>query len=199
MANYIFTPSPNFGISEHPFVTWRGGFTDDELVKITEICEKFPVEAGQAVGYEDSKDIRSSQVSWITQTAETSWIYDKLSWIAKQLNGEFYKFDIYGFAEDFQYTVYDKKCDGHYTWHRDSGDMSNGTPPRKLSLILQLSDPEEYQGGQLEVYTGVAPQEIKKEKGLISLFPSYVLHRVTPITSGIRKTLVVWICGPSFR
>jgi PKHD-type hydroxylase len=62
-----------------------------------------------------------------------------------------------------------------------------------------LSDPEEYQGGQLEVYTGVAPQEIKKEKGLISLFPSYVLHRVTPITSGIRKTLVVWICGPSFR
>lgn len=200
MANYIFPPSPNFGISEHPFVTWRNGFTDEEVDKIIEICEQFPKTVG-VVNNDNPIDntVRDTTVAWITQNSDTTWIYDRLAWIARQLNGEFYKFDLYGFAEDFQYSIYDESVQGHYTWHRDSGTSSPGIPPRKLSLVLQLSDPSEYQGGELEIFTKPNPDSVDKEKGMIAAFPSYALHRVTPVTKGIRKSLVVWICGPSFK
>lgn len=201
MANYIFPPSHNFGVSEHPFVTWRKAFTDEEIENIINICEKFPKDAGLVShnGQEENTEVRDSQVAWVPQNSDTIWIYDRLSWIARQLNGEFYKFDLFGFAEDFQYTIYNESNQGHYTWHRDNGFLPAGVPPRKLSLVLQLSDPEEYEGGDLEIFTSPKPEAIDKEKGLISVFPSYILHRVTPVTKGVRKSLVIWICGPAFK
>jgi len=71
--------------------------------------------------------------------------------------------------------------------------------PRKLSLVLQLTDPEEYEGGDLELMTSSDPIAVLKQRGLISVFPSFVLHRVTPVTKGTRRTLVVWACGPEFK
>jgi PKHD-type hydroxylase len=65
--------------------------------------------------------------------------------------------------------------------------------------VLQLSDPDEYEGGNLEILSSREPTVIEKKKGLVSVFPSYILHRVTPVTSGVRKTLVVWTTGPKFR
>lgn len=201
MANYIFPPSHNFGISEHEFVTWRNAFTADEISKLIEICETFPkVDATiNSEGGTIDTEIRDTQIAWIPQNNETIWFYDRLSWIARQLNGEFYKFDLFGFAEDFQYSVYNEKSNGHYTWHRDAGFLSNGTPPRKLTLVLQLSDPSEYEGGNLELLTSPAANIVDKERGMVVAFPSYNLHRVTPVTKGIRKTLVVWVCGPAFK
>lgn len=199
MANYIFPPSHNFGISEHPFVTWKNGFTDEEIDKIIEVCESFPKTVG-VVNNKDPEDktVRDSTVAWIQQNSDTIWIYDRLSWIARQLNGEFYRFDLYGFSEDFQYSIYDESVQGHYTWHRDAGSVT-GLPPRKLTLVLQLSDPSDYEGGDLEILTKPNPESVDKERGMIAVFPSYTLHRVTPVTKGVRKSLVVWICGPSFR
>ena len=66
-------------------------------------------------------------------------------------------------------------------------------------MVLQLSDPLEYVGGDLQIFTSPEPTSVDKEKGLIAAFPSYVLHKVTPVTQGTRKTLVVWVCGPSFK
>jgi PKHD-type hydroxylase len=201
MANYIFPPSHNFGISEHSFATWRNSFTNDEIAKIIDLCETFPKGKGTVSNEDDNQEntIRDSQIAWVPQNLETMWIYERLAWVARQLNGEFYKFDLYGFAEDLQYSIYDEKYQGHYTWHRDNGFLAHGTPPRKLTMVLQLSDPSEYEGGTLEVFTAPTPEPIEKEKGLISLFPSYTLHRVSPVTKGTRKTLVIWICGPAFK
>lgn len=201
MANYVFSPSPTFGVTEHPFVTWRNGFSDEEIEKIIEICETFPKTSGMVTQDDmvENTNIRDSRIAWIPQTDHTIWIYDRLSWIVRQLNGEFYKFDIHGFSEDFQYSIYDEEYQGHYTWHRDNGKLVPGTPPRKLSLVLQLSDPSDYEGGELEIFTAPEPEAVNKEKGIISVFPSYTLHRVTPVTKGTRKTLVVWICGPAFK
>lgn len=201
MANYIFSPSHNFGISEHEFVTWRNAFTDEEIDKLIEICEQFPkVDASiNANGLTIDNKVRDTQIAWIPQTNDTIWIYDRLSWIARQLNGEFYKFDLFGFVEDFQYSTYNEETQGHYTWHRDSGVLSTGTPPRKLTMVLQLSDPADYEGGDLELFTKPEPSVVDKEQGMVVAFPSYNLHRVTPVTKGIRKTLVVWICGPAFK
>jgi PKHD-type hydroxylase len=73
--------------------------------------------------------------------------------------------------------------------------MSN----RKLSCVIQLSDPEDYDGGELQMNMGSQIVSIPKQKGLVTYFSSFVLHRVTPVTRGVRKSLVAWISGPNLR
>jgi PKHD-type hydroxylase len=68
-----------------------------------------------------------------------------------------------------------------------------------LSLVLQLSDPAQYEGGNLQVMTGSEPQTVRKQRGLVAAFPSYVLHQVTPVTQGTRQSLVAWVSGPQFK
>ena len=199
MSQYIFSPSPSFGVGEHPFVTWQNAFTDEELNSLEHFCENYSKLKAVVQGYPEEHDIseiRSSQISWIDYNQESSWIYDRLAYVARQLNGQFYDFDLSGFDEHFQYTIYNGSENGHYTWHIDSGTNS---APRKFTMVLQLSNPEEYEGGDLEILTSANPTQITKERGLIAAFPSYTLHRVTPVTSGVRKTLVIWVCGPKFK
>jgi PKHD-type hydroxylase len=202
MSNYIFAPSPNFGVSEHPFVTWEKSFDEPDLDRIVSCCDSLTFENGavgglDGVGYK--VDVRESKVAWVGLNDDTRFLYDRLAFILRSLNGQFYNFDMYGFSEDMQYTVYDGNSNGHYVWHLDNGVSDKGNVPRKLSLVLQLSDPADYEGGDLEIMTSATPVQVKKERGMVAVFPSYTLHRVTPVTKGVRKTLVVWATGPSFR
>ena len=141
-------------------------------------------------------DLRLSKTAWIPQAEDTHWLYDRLAFIARKLNSQNYGFNLYGFCEDFQFTVYEDNG-GHYTWHQDNG--SGNDTPRKLSLVVQLSDPKDYEGGDLQVFTSAEPVNIPKQIGLVVAFPGYTMHRVTPVTKGIRRTLVVWITGPAFK
>lgn len=147
------------------------------------------------MGNHDFK-VRKSTVSWISPEG---WLADRLEYVANQLNGKYFGLDLWGFGEEFQYTIYkyNKKEKEHYDWHMDQGQNNNC--PRKLSLVLQLSDADEYQNGDLELFLGNTPIKTERKKGIIHAFPSYILHRVNPITSGTRRTLVVWISGPKFR
>ena len=197
MSNYHFTPSPSYGIGEHSFVTWTNAFSEEELPQLEKYCDSLEL-TNSVVGDNQTPtdETRISKVSWINYNSDSSFLYDRLASVARNLNGQFFKFNIHGFSEDIQYTVYDSSVNGHYTWHLDSGNTNFA--PRKLSMVLQLSSPENYEGGDLEIFTCKEPEKVKKERGLISMFPSFRLHRVTPVTAGVRKSLVVWICGPSF-
>jgi PKHD-type hydroxylase len=201
MSNYIFSPSPNYGVSEHSFITWEDAFNEEELNTAIEYFDSLPKNKADIADNveENISHIRTSTVSWVELTPESSWIYDRLAWIARCINGQYYNFDLYGFSEDFQYTIYESDNLGHYTWHTDNGVTNQQRTPRKLSIVLQLSNPEDYEGGDLEIFTQSEPIKVMKKRGLLAAFPSYRLHRVTPVTSGIRKTLVIWVCGPSFR
>jgi PKHD-type hydroxylase len=114
------------------------------------------------------------------------------------LNSKYYGFDLTGFEDALQYTVYNESdTKEHYTWHVDN--LGQGRPGcRKLSIVIQLSDPQEYEGGELQLHYQ-SYHIARKDKGLLYIFPSYVLHRVTPVTGGTRRSLVGWICGPDFR
>jgi len=113
-------------------------------------------------------------------------------------NSDVWRLDVDGFnmALDppniLRYTAEEK---GHYDWHLDYGSAFSN---RKISFSIQLSDPSEYDGGMLEV-TGMPPNEETRKKGTIILFPSYVRHRVTPVTRGTRYCIVGWVHGPHFR
>ena len=143
MSRYIFSPTPAFARGE-AFATWVDGFTSDEIEKIIEYGDaKEKVKAGLGDGdYND--DVRRTKVSWFQYNENTAFIYDRLASIASCLNGQFFNFDLFGFDEDFQYSVYEEGEQGHYTWHMDALPVMSRASPRKLSLVLQLSDPSEY-------------------------------------------------------
>jgi PKHD-type hydroxylase len=107
-----------------------------------------------------------------------------------------WKFDVHSIVDSIQYTEY-PHGNGHYDWHIDIGPASINH--RKISIVVQLSDPEEYEGGELEIWSGATPVTIPKKKGNIVIFPSFLMHRVTPVTKGLRKSLVLWVGGGSYK
>lgn len=199
MSAYHFSPSPDLSTKESNFATWEDGFSSRDIESIIKIGEKYIKSEAFVGGAPEGRSIpqiRKSEVSWIDHNNETSWLYDKLAYIARQLNGQFFDFDLYGFVEHMQYTTYRPEGD-HYTWHMDKGMVNSA--PRKLSIVLQLSDPSEYDGGELQFFTQSEPIIAEKKMGLVYAFPSWIMHRVTPVTRGTRRSLVVWVAGPKFR
>jgi PKHD-type hydroxylase len=179
-------------------VVWDDAFSPAELDRITAHGDSLAREtAGLFVEQGDRARKRITQVAWMERNPERQWLYRRLDEIVQRLNLQFYKYDIHGLSERLQYTVYEQAEGGHYDWHVDHGAA---TPkPRKLSLSLQLSDPADYKGCDLELSWGDGVQQAPRNRGTVIAFPSYVLHRVTPIAAGTRKSLVIWVSGPDFR
>lgn len=180
-----------------PWAWWDDVFTNEELDFLQNKC-KNACQVG-VVGTPSTsriaENIRRSNVDWLECTEKTSWVFSKISNIVGSINARFYGFELTGMAEPMQLTHYDSKNYGTYDWHQDyNADIS-----RKLSLVLQLTDPSEYEGGDLQLFLSDPPINIPKKRGLIVVFPSYAVHRVTPVTKGTRQTLVSWISGPSFK
>lgn len=195
----VYTFAPGYTLSQnYPFVSWTDTFSDEQLKNIVEYLDTLPKEPGTVHGGNDNGAVRKSSVAWVSNDSpQASELYDRMAFIARSINSKFFGFDLFGFVEDMQYTVYEGNEQGHYTWHMDFSDTSPSS--RKLTLVLQLSSPEDYEGGELQTLTSYNEQTIDKKLGLVAAFPSWTLHRVTPVTKGIRKTLVIWVAGPQFR
>jgi PKHD-type hydroxylase len=147
----------------------------------------------QEVDSEIAPDVRN--VSIKTVSLDTCpWIYAKLNDLVWDAN-LYYNYDLTGFMEQMQLLHYGEDIDGgHYHLHQDHGAGALST--RKLTVIVQLTDPSEYEGCELEVVCcGIGP----KNKGDVVVFPSYTPHSVSPLTKGNRNSLVVWVNGPPYR
>lgn len=183
------------------FAWWENGFTNEELNQLQQEARNFKEKAqvGGGGGGEVNPDIRRSGLNWMHNNQETQWVFEKLGHIVSSLNARFFRFDLTGFGEPIQLTNYDSSEHGMYGWHVDMGPHTNA-PCRKLSLVLQLSDPVEYEGGVLELQPhGQEVMKMRKQRGLVVVFPSWALHQVTPVTQGSRQSLVAWITGPAFK
>lgn len=193
---YIMTP---YSEPVEPWAWWEGAFSEQELDWLQQQAIKADQKAqvgGNPQG-EDLAKIRRSSVSWIDNTQDTEWVFKKLAHVASSLNSQFYRFDLTGFGESLQLTNYDQSEHGMYGWHQDYGGKRSVS--RKLSLVVQLTDPSQYEGGNLQIMTSQQPQNVRKQRGLVVAFPSYTLHQVTPVTSGSRQSLVAWLSGPAFK
>jgi PKHD-type hydroxylase len=141
--------------------------------------------------------IRSSRVYWLPKNQKFIDVYSTLFRMVGRANDVFFNFQIESIDAKIQYTVYDEASKGHYGWHMDIGSINSR---RKLSVVVQLSDPSEYEGGELQIQSdNTMPITLEKEKGTVLIFPSYLLHRVTPVTKGTRRSLVLWVEGPPFN
>jgi PKHD-type hydroxylase len=182
-------------------VAWQGLFSDAELDAITELGDSLVLEKAElSVGGQGYENIRSTLVSWVDRNPETEMLYRRMEDAVLALNARFFRFDLSGMA-NFQYALYGGPEGGHFDWHKDYGrDPSDpAREPRKVTLSLQLSDPSGYEGCELQVRAGNKIDIAPKARGTLVAFPANVLHQVTPILSGVRKTLVVWAVGPDFR
>ena len=196
MSIYNFTDTINENTTEYCY--WENGFSKEEINAIIVLGESKILNTAKIDGSNQKDEYRKSKVSWIDLDHESSWLYNKIANIVRRLNSKYFQYDITGFVEDFQFTIYDGQEQSHYEWHVDTIHTPESSP-RKLSFVLQLTDPSEYEGGELQLMTSKDLINIKKELGFAAVFPSFTLHKVTPVTKGIRKSLVIWISGPPFR
>ena len=144
-----------------------------------------------------SEHVRRSEITWVDDTPASRPIFGLIAQFVSQANDQVFHLELSGFSEPFQIATYRATDQGFYGWHLDigAGRLAN----RKLSLIVPLTDPSQYEGGQLELFFDHQPTAIDLPLGRIVAFPSYVLHRVTPVTRGVRRTLAIWVSGPPFR
>lgn len=194
---HLLTP---YAAPIQPFAWWEKAFTNEQLDWLQQQAKQATQQA--MVGNGDSggvnAEIRRSQISWMHKSPDNSWVYEILSHVASSLNAQYFGFDLTGFGEALQLTHYDGSNSGMYGWHQDYGSGQTGIS-RKLSLVVQLTDPSEYEGGNLQIMSSANPTTIRKERGFITAFPAYMLHQVTPVTQGTRQSLVTWVSGPAFR
>lgn len=149
---------------------------------------------GTKTGGDYAPEVREVEEFDIPLRSDTKWLYEKLGTAVSVANKEYYKFDIVGIVHSLKLLRYvPGEVNGHYTWHADVG--SGNSAARKISIVAMLSNPNEYEGGILEIDNHGVKLEASKEQGSLHMFPSYMSHRVTPVTKGERWTLVVWVHG----
>jgi len=177
---------------------YRAGFNKEELEKIYTDLENVPFEKATTLDGNSEKDVRSSRIKWIPKNKQWEWLYQKLMNMAVDANDNLWDFDLISADEKIQYTEYLADDEGHYTWHQDIGPGM--ASQRKVSITVQLSESDEYEGGDLELWRG-GNNTVTAERGagVTVLFPSYLMHRVTKVTKGKRRSFVLWVGGQHYK
>ena len=148
-----------------------------------------------ALGNYDTKK-RVTTISWIPFTALPE-MYRVIDRTMKQVNVNHFGYEGMTITEPAQFTEYPKG--GFYEWHMDADVNCQYEPPvRKISMTILLSDPSEFTGGDLEFMAeGNKPPQLLQGQAIF--FCSLIRHRVAKVKKGIRRSLVMWFGGPSFK
>jgi len=178
-----------------PYATAQRFLSEQEMDRL--VAEHLPLLAEGKLGPGNmNPDIRRSQVVMLGAESKYDWLYDRIWAAAQECNRQFFCVDLAGVEANLQLGRYDSSDRGFYDWHTDFAGIR---PLRKLSVSIQLSRAEDYEGGDLELLYGSRPQPMDKTRGAFIVFPSFLLHRVTPVTRGTRWSLVAWILGDRWR
>lgn len=194
-----YTFPPDKSTSPMEVYTFENAFSPEELKTIERDVQSIPLQDGTILSGDDitsTESYRKSSLRWIPQNEKFSWIYERLADLTKIANDTLWKFDITSMPEQIQFTEY-YEDGGHYDWHTDIG--SDFASIRKISITVQLSENDDYEGGDFEMLRGSGTCKSTRKKGSAILFPSYILHRVTPVTKGTRKSFVLWLGGKPFK
>jgi PKHD-type hydroxylase len=174
------------------FAFWNNAFSKEECQTIINIAKNKGLIKGKTKG---ESDVRDSKISWLYPDDGMDWVFRRVTDITLNLNERFFKFNLFGLNEGFQFTNYEAPS-GKYGKHVDRGiNMC----VRKLSISIQLTNSEEYEGGELYLYDDDKGTLMNKTQGTLIIFPSYVLHEVMPVTKGERNSLVTWVTGKQFK
>ena len=185
---------------------WEAGVDEESVKHINEYASTLEEEValtGDVSGNSQVRQIRRSKIRWLpVQSQATAKIIGMLSALFTEANNNAFGVTWEG-INDIQHTLYEAEDQGHYGFHHDVFFDAPVMKHRKLSMSIQLSDSEDYEGGDFEFDSSFVPQapdpEALRKKGTVLVFPSFFLHRVTPVTKGARKSLVAWADGPLWK
>lgn len=187
----------DLSVDQTNYYWFEKGFNEQEILDVQTVANSFEYTKATIISSDsEQNEVRKSKIKWLKVQDDTSWVFDKLINMVKEANDAVWKFNLYSVVDEIQYTEY-YEGGGHYDWHVDIGP--GGISHRKVSVVVQLSDINEYEGGDLELWNGGAIKQIPKGKGVTTIFPSFTMHRVTPVTKGIRKSLVLWLGGEHYK
>ena len=164
-----------------------------EIIDLSTTLEK---EQGKILRKETDmdKNRRNSTICWIDFN-KMQPVYDDINRLIQKINRNNFGFDNIQITERAQFAEYFKGQ--FYEWHMDSNiDMDKEPTVRKLSMTVLLNDPKEFEGGNLEI---AGKNMIPMKQGHAAIFASFLQHRVTPVTKGVRRSLVMWFGGEPFK
>jgi len=182
---------------------WEGFLSDEEintLLAYPQWAKSGDAKVGGGLdGGVVNEQIRRTGVSWLDLNENTNWVYEKIASAIASVNAQYFGFDLPGMSEQIQLGTYKDTDEGHYGWHIDEM-VAPFNRVRKLSMALLLDDPSTFEGGELQIMNANAnPISLEQKRGRAWFFPSWMLHQVTPVTKGIRRSAVVWVGGPEFK
>lgn len=179
---------------------WPKALSADECDRIIERAQTYPEQVA-TIGFDATTrtdaGYRTSQIRWLDVAAEKP-IVDRIMQFVHSSNRTNFGIDII-MPFDLQFTEYHGAASGKYDWHQDVWLESDRCYDRKLSLVVQLSEPGDYTGGAFEFFGLQDPGETFAPRGSMLIFPSWLQHRVAPVTAGLRRSLVSWVEGPRWR
>jgi len=183
-------------INQTNYYWFENGFTTQEIDTIVNGSLEYEFQKAIIMDEGNTDKFRKSNIKWLPFDSKWEWVIDKIMSQVTEANKTIWNFDLKSIIDNIQYTEYEGNG-GHYDWHLDIGPGS--ISHRKISITIQLSDPEEYVGGDLQIMTGSEYTTVPRGKGTVVIFPSFLLHRVVPLTSGNRKSLVLWVGGGHYK
>jgi PKHD-type hydroxylase len=187
--NQIYTMLPYF--SEHSF------FSENECDHINKIGYSQKLECQKTVLNTVDLSVFNCKINSILPSQETNYIYDRIRQLINEMNNKYWFFKIYEFAEPLKFIEYNETFRGFVNLHSDLGNEGI-FKFRKLTVIVQLSDENSYEGGDLILQHYEKPCKMTRKRGSVIIFPSFLLHKVEPVTKGIRNSLVIFSYGPPF-
>lgn len=194
-----FNPQSNW----NDFYYYKNVFNDEMIKNLTDmVYTNYKFSKGKTGTKElgdmtDSYRTNNRDIAYITPKPHSKWLYDLLFPLALEANENLFHFDIDIVTDAIHYVIYPEDG-GHLDWHMDVGAF--GVNKRKLAMTVQLSDSSDYEGGDFQIWMGGKNYiTVPREKGDVIVFPSFCMHRVTPITRGERRCLVFWTGGRPFR
>ncbi|MEY8837834.1 2OG-Fe(II) oxygenase [Cribrihabitans sp. XS_ASV171] len=178
--------------------TIPGAFTPAQCDEILVLARSAQAQEAGLVRAATDHNLRRAELVWLDDVEGAGWVMDRIIDLVRVANREIYDFALSDFSESPQVARYGAERQGHFTWHADIGDGPVAAR-RKLTMVVQLSEAGAYEGGALQIMPSAQEVEAIRERGSATLFPSFLLHRVTPVTRGERHSLTIWAHGPRFR
>ena len=181
------------------WAVWRGAFSPDECESILRRGVNLPVmQANQGLNGENPDlSYRRSKVKWMHEDIYRD-VFERMWGLTTKVNRDFFGFHIDN-LEYMQLGEYHERDRGEYKRHHDVFWLNGTNKHRKLSVVLQLTDPKTYEGGKLTLNVQNQKPEDYFQQGTVIWFPSFIEHWVTPVTKGVRNSVVCWFEGPNWR
>lgn len=188
-------PGPGGSTKSGHWAILPAAFSAAECEDLIAIFEQLEAAKGGLVAGRFDTKIRQSALVWLSDEPAYTWVQTRIAQVVAEANRTTFKYALDGFDEQLQLAAYGP---GHYyDWHIDRGQGAVAGR-RKLTISVQLTHPDLYAGGELELNATGRPVQLPRTQGTAAVFAAHTIHRVAPVGSGMRYSLVAWVHGPDF-